>query len=297
MGTNQSRQMRSVFLCACLVAAVVAQDVKPITLFVNNGEGKDSTIAMGSSAGKATMHAKNNEFKLTMNGAEVMSYLPLESNTDNAFTEQVLGTFRMASLAANSIVAEDFEARSDDFPNQNWLAARADTFSNGTDGWRIVPVAVSDGESDNEDLTTTACGGVGQVLGGHCATSYHTIEKTYTNLPNHAEVQITARIHFLDNWDDDTMWMKMGLPGTVEQSPPVWAEEYTWCPQFFTFMCNAGVSTCGQEHYPDKMSRLVTVAMDHSAQDLQVQFGTNIREGTPACEVSYGISHITVEVR
>merc|ERR1712019_229417 len=91
--------------------------------------------------------------------------------------------------------------------------------SNGTDGWRIVPVAVSDGESDNEDLTTTACGGVGQVLGGHCATSYHTIEKTYTNLPNHAEVQITARIHFLDNWDDDTMWMKMGLPGTVEQAP------------------------------------------------------------------------------
>lgn len=280
-----------------LMAVAAAQTVRPITLNVNNGEGKDSTVAMGTSAGKATMHAKNNEFKLTMNGQEVMSYLPLESNTDNAFTEQVLGTFRIASLAANSIVADDFEARNDDFPNQNWLAAKMDTFTNGTDGWSIAPVAVSDGQSDNEDLVTTNCGGMGQVLGGHCATSYHTVEKTYTNLPNHAEVQITARVHFLDNWDDDTMWLKMGLPGTLEQSPPVWAEEYTWCPQFFTFMCNAGVSTCGQGHYPDKMSRLVTVSMDHTAQDLQVQWGSNIREGTPPCEVSYALSHITIEVR
>merc|ERR1711998_33424 len=133
-------------------------------------------------------------------------------------------------FAANSIVAEDFEARSDDFPN-------------------------------------------------------------------HAEIQITARVHFLDNWDDDTMWMKAGSPGTVSVSPPVWAEEYTWCPQFFTFMCNGGVSACGKAHYPDKLSRLVTVSMEHSAPDLTLQFGTNIKAGTPPCEVSYGVSHVTVEVR
>merc|ERR1712048_1297090 len=210
---------------------------------------------------------------------------------------QVLGTMRIGSFAANSIVAEDFEARSDDFPNQNWLAARMDTFTNGTDGWQILPVALSAGSADNEDLGTSKCGGLGEILGGPCKTSYHTIEKTYADLPNHAEIQITARVHFLDNWDDDTMWMKAGSAGTVSVSAPVWAEEYTWCPQFFTFMCNGGVSACGKAHYPDKLSRLVTVSMEHSAPDLTLQFGTNIKPGTPPCEVSYGVSHVTVEVR
>jgi len=284
-------------LLALIAASVVAQEFKPITMSVNNGEGKDSTVSMGTSGGKATLHSKNNEFKVTMNGNEVFAYTPLEQNVDNAFTEQVLGTMRIGSFAANSIVAEDFEARSDDFPNQNWLAARMDTFTNGTDGWQILPVALSAGSADNEDLGTSKCGGLGEILGGPCKTSYHTIEKTYADLPNHAEIQITARVHFLDNWDDDTMWMKAGSPGTVSVSPPVWAEEYTWCPQFFTFMCNGGVSACGKAHYPDKLSRLVTVSMEHSAPDLTLQFGTNIKAGTPPCEVSYGVSHVTVEVR
>merc|ERR1712022_57213 len=222
-------------LLALIAASVVAQEFKPITMSVNNGEGKDSTVSMGTSGGKATLHSKNNEFKVTMNGNEVFAYTPLEQNVDNAFTEQVLGTMRIGSFAANSIVAEDFEARSDDFPNQNWLAARMDTFTNGTDGWQILPVALSAGSADNEDLGTSKCGGLGEILGGPCKTSY------------------------------DTMWMKAGSPGTVSVSPPVWAEEYTWCPQFFTFMCNGGVSACGKAHYPDKLSRLVTVSMEHSA--------------------------------
>merc|ERR1711965_99863 len=221
-----------------------------------------------------------------------MNFMPLETNSDNAFTEQVIGTFRMGSFAANSIIAEDFEARSDDFPNQNWLSVRMDTFNNGTDGWKILPAALTGENADSEDLETSKCGGLGELLGGPCGTSYHTIEKTYSDLPNHAEVQITARVHFIDNWDDDTLWMKAGLPGQTTDSPPVWAEEYTWCPQFFTFMCKGGVSACGKSHYPDKLSRLITISMEHTNPDLTLQFGTTLRLGTPACEVSYGVSHV-----
>jgi len=291
----QYATMLAVALVAAAMGVSTAQE--PMTIFVNNGEGKDSTVTLGGAGGKATMHSKNNEFKLTMNGAEVLGFLPLETNVDNMFTPEVLGTFNIGSFAANSITANDFEARNEESPNQGWLAVASDTFSNGTDGWSIVPVSVNDGAADVADLGTSKCGGAGNILGGPCQTSYHTVEKVYSGLPNHAEIQITARVHFIDNWDDDTMWLKVGQPGTVSSSAPAWAEEYTWCPQFFTFMCSHGVSVCGKGHYPDRMSRLVTVTMQHTTPDLALQFGTDMKTETPPCEASYGVSQITIEVR
>merc|ERR1712226_301411 len=291
------RSMLPTLVVTVLVLANVVNAQAPYTMFVNNGQGKDSTLTLGGAGGKATMHSQNNEFKLTMNNNEVLNFLPLETNVDNAFTPEVLGTMRIGSFAANSIIANDFEARNEESPNQNWLAVAVDTFSNGTDGWSIIPVAVNDDSADVADLVTTQCGGVGKVLGGPCQTSYHTVEKVYKNLPNHAEIQVTARVHFIDNWDDDTMWLKVGQPGLVGSTAPVWAEEYTWCPQFFTFMCQHGVSVCGKGHYPDKMSRLVTVTMQHTSPDVALQFGTDMKTDTPACETSFAVSQVSIEVR
>lgn len=290
-------KMRVAAAVVVLLSVAHAQNFSPMTMTVNNGAGKDSMVVMGTAQGKTTMHSKNNVFQLTMNGNEVFSFTPLESNADNAFTEEVLGTMRISSFAANSISAEDFEARSEEYPNQPWLAAAMDLFHNGTDGWAIKSALLSEEGSDSEDLEVTSCGAYSSVLGGACKTSHHTIEKTYTNLPNHAEIQVTARVHFIDNWDDDTLWVKAGAPGTLETQPPQWQEEYTWCPQFFTFLCNAGIQVCGLDHYPDKLGRLVSFSMEHNTPDLTLQFGTNMNPKTPPCQASYGVSHVTVEVR
>eukprot|EP00298_Acanthocystis_sp_HF-20_P022703 c30798_g1_i1.p1 GENE.c30798_g1_i1~~c30798_g1_i1.p1 ORF type:complete len:276 (-),score=103.53 c30798_g1_i1:45-872(-) len=270
----------SVVLFALLIAGIVAQT--PMSIYVNAGLGKDSTVSLGSGNKQVVMHANNNKFSITSNGKDVLSMTPL-SKDSAAFTPEVLGGFVINSLVAQSIYSDDFEIVNPDAPFQQWLVVDDDTFINGTDGWSA---------QTGPELTTSRCGGL-TVLGGACQTSSQTVSKTY-NLPKHAQVQVTARFHFIDNWDDDTAWMKLS---TANGDSVMWTEQYTWCSQFFTMMCPKGNSACGKEEYPDKLSRLVSVSMDHSDPTLTVSFGTNIPDIVPACEVSYGISSVVIEVR
>jgi hypothetical protein len=267
-------------LLALLVASVLCQS--PMSIFVDNGIGKDSTMSMASGGKKVTMHSKDNKFSITANGKEVLSMTPLSRDTA-AFTPEVIGGFDIDAITTNSLYSDDIEIVNPDAPLQQFLIVHADSFTNGTDGWE---------SSGSSELETSKCGGL-TLLGGACKTSHHKVSKTY-ELPRHAEVQVTARFHFIDNWDDDTAFMTLASGG---EEHTMWTEEYTWCPQFFTMMCAKGHSACGKPEYPDKLSRLVSVSMKHSDPTLTVAFGTNIPEVVPPCEVSYGVSSVVVEVR
>jgi hypothetical protein len=253
-----------------------------MTIFVDAGEGKDSSISFGGSGKKVVMHSKDNVFSITAGANEVLSMKPLARDSA-AFKPEVIGSFQLNSITASSIVAEDFDVVNPDSPLQQWLAVYHDSFTNGTDGWTV---------NTGPPVTTSTCGGV-TLLGGPCQTSSHILSKTF-ELPRHAQVKVTARFHFLDNWDDDTAWMSLS---TSSGQRKMWMEQYSWCSQFFTLMCAEGHSACGQDKYPDKLSRLINVNMDHNEPTLTVQFGTSIGSEIPPCEVSYGVSSVVVEVR
>jgi hypothetical protein len=253
-----------------------------MTIFVDAGEGLDSVVSFGAPGKKVVMHSKDNTFSITANQNEVLSMKPL-SKDSAAFTPEVIGSFQINSITANSIVSNDFEVVNPDAPLQQWLTVFHDSYSNGTDGWTI---------KNGPPLETSTCGGV-TLIGGPCKTSSHVVTKTY-ELPRHAQVQITARFHFIDNWDDDTAWMSLSTPSGQTK---MWLEQYTWCSQFFTMMCAEGHSACGKDKYPDKLSRLISVSMTHSEPTLTIEFGTDIGKEIPPCEVSYGVSSVVVEVR
>jgi len=263
-----------------LVSETVSQS--PMSIFVNAGTGSDSTLSLGSGQKQVVMHAQNNQFSVTTGGNQVLSMTPLAVGSA-AFTPEVIGGFNINSLNAQSIYSDDFEIVNPAAPFQQWLIVEDDTFINGTGGWTV---------NSGPDVTTSTCGGL-SLLGGPCQTSSQTVSKTY-QLPKHAQVQVSARFHFLDNWDDDTAWMQLS---TSSGNAVMWTEQYTWCSQFFTMMCPAGSSACGKDEYPDKLSRLISVNMDHTDPSITVSFGTNIPSEVPACEVSYGISAVVIEVR
>jgi len=203
----------------CVIAQVTAlQPSSPMSIFVNAGTGKDSTISLGSSNKQVTMHSNNNKFSLTTQGAEVLSMTPLSVDSAH-FTPEIIGAFVINSLNAKSIYSKDFEIVNPSAPFQQWLVVDDDMFINGTEGWAA---------NSGPDLQTSQCGAL-SMLGGPCLTSSQTVSKVY-QLPRHAQVQVTARFHFLDNWDDDTAWMSLSA---TNGDATMWTEQYTWCSQFF----------------------------------------------------------------
>eukprot|EP00301_Raphidiophrys_heterophryoidea_P021915 c6196_g1_i1.p1 GENE.c6196_g1_i1~~c6196_g1_i1.p1 ORF type:complete len:291 (-),score=78.55 c6196_g1_i1:63-899(-) len=277
----QGRSML-VFVLVAICCAFVSSTTAPTTIFVDAGVGKDSTLSMGPSGRAVTLHSNENEFSLTANGNQVLKMTPL-SKDSSAFSPAVTGGFSIGQITATNIYSDDFEIVNTDAPLQQWLIVHLDTFANDTNGWDVAT---------GPALEISKCGGV-TMLGGPCKTSNHVVSKTY-ELPQHAEIQVTARVHFLDNWDDDTAFMKLSTAGGEITA---WTEQYTWCPQFFTMMCAKGNSACGKEEYPDRLSKLVSVSVPHQEPTLTIKFGTNIPDIVPPCEVSYGISGVMIEVR
>jgi len=223
----------------------------------------------------------NDVLSLANSNQTVLSISPLvQAGTDSG--EQILGYVEvMGGISANNLYSDIFEIVSAQNQLQNWLVADGgdDTFVNSTLGWATA---------SGKPLTVQQCAGI-SILGGPNSLNSDSISKTY-DLPKHAEVKVTARISFIDNWDDDTAWMK--LDGEF-----MWTEEYNWCPQFFTMMCAKGYNACGKPQYPDKLSRVISVGMPHTAPTLTVEFGTTIPVEVSASEVSFGISSVFIEVR
>jgi len=275
--------MQAAGMLIVLIACHAALAQTPMSIYVDGGDGKDSTISLGTGTKRVVMHSQENAFSITTGGNEILSMKPLAKDSA-AFTPAVTGAFVINSITANSVESDDFEIVNPNAPLQQWLTVFQDNFSNGTNGWQAL---------SGPPIQTSQCGGV-TLIGGPCKTSYHVLSKTY-QLPRHAQVKVTARFHFIDNWDDDTAYMSLST--STGQQANMWQEQYTWCNQFFTMMCSQGYSACGKDKYPDRLSRLINVSMDHKEPTLTIQFGTNIAPEVPPCEVSYGVSSIVVEVR
>lgn len=267
-------------LAVVLVAEGAAAAAADTTIYISNGN-KPTRMVIGEGHHKVKFEAREDRFELQSRNGTLLKMAPNVA-TQSAFTGDIVGIVDIAgNLNVRDVNSADFEVMSADNMLQNWLIAgdADDIFTNGTLGWQT---------SSGRPLSVQKCGGV-YMLGGPHQLNHDEVTKTYT-LPPHREVQVTARVNFVDNWDDDVLFMK--LDGEY-----VWTEEYTWCPQFFTLMCARGHNACGKAEYPDRLSRLVQVSLPHTEPTLTVTFGSNIPPEVPPSEVSYGLSSLTVEVR
>jgi len=126
-------------------------------------------------------------------------------------------------------------------------------------------------------------------LGGHCKFAASKTARRYTTLPPHTRVRITARIHFIDQWNDESVFMMV-------DGNPVWAESHNWCPGFLKWMCmKYGLDSCGRDT-PDRLSVHAQATLSHSTPVLDLSFGSSLPEGTDPCYTSWAIDDVSVEL-
>jgi hypothetical protein len=277
------RMMRFLAILA-LVQAVLAQSGGLMSIYLNPGQNKPATVTLGAGARKMRFSAQGGVLELASANQSVFTMEPTVIG-DGQFADEVIGMVDVkGGMSVTSIFSDDYEILSPENQLQKWLIA-------GSADDPFVDEALGNAgyvSTLGGNLTIQKCAGL-WMLGGPNKLASAEISKTYY-LPKHSEVKVTARYSFVDNWDDDTGYMKI-------DNQVVWTEEYTWCPQFFTFVCPKGHNACGSEFYPDKLSRLISVVVPHSADTITLAFGSTIPGELSPTEVSYGISGVSIEVR
>lgn len=275
-------------LVAVLALAGVAVGLQTqgqvMSIYLNPAASQPATMTLGAGDRKMRFSSQSGTLELSSATQSVFSMEPTVMGEGHIKDEVVGAVDIKGGMSVTSIFSDDYEILSAENQLQKWLIAGNcdDPFvdeSLGNAGYT---------SSLGGNLTIQKCAGL-WMLGGPDKLASAEISKTYF-LPAHSEVKVTARYSFIDNWDDDTGYMKI-------DSEVVWTEEYTWCPQFFTFVCPKGHNACGSEFYPDKLSRLISVSVPHSDDKLTLTFGSTIPGELSPNEVSYGISGVSIEVR
>jgi hypothetical protein len=118
----------------------------------------------------------------------------------------------------------------------------------GVDQWIMISYEDFQGASlgwSKEKYST--CQSDSMFLGGPCNFAGGDTFKTYTDLPPHKSIRITANVHFFDKWEGEQAYLKIN-------DKIAWADSYTWCDKVMQWYCKKyGINACGND-YPDRLS-------------------------------------------
>jgi hypothetical protein len=127
----------------------------------------------------------------------------------------------------------------------------------------------------NNGIST--CTSVTHNNADHFLGSYSNMEAVKTFLlPSHSRLRIKGRVHFIDEWKGEMVYLKMN--GDI-----VWTKNHKWCKKILTTLCeDKGVSVCGNPSFPDTLSVPIDVVVSHSGTKLELAIGSNVKSGDGA---------------
>jgi len=269
------RHLLGLLFAGCAAASDV--EGQAMSVNINPGAGKVAKFTVGDVDTSALTFSSsgNGALSVSHNGRSVITF-DSSNVTVTAAAKNLTGTIRADGdlYVVGTLFADDMDVDSENDMAQ-WSLIYLDLFHETTAGWSLN--------------YTSTCGSPYKILGGHCKTASQELSKTFDKLPEHKQVKVQANYYFIDNWDDDTGWMKI-------DGAWAWTEEYTWCRQTFLMLCTKGKSICGKEEYPDKIGRMIDAAALHTADAVTVTFGTTF-DYADACEASYGVNAVTIWIR
>mmetsp|Transcript_45761 Transcript_45761/g.83826 ORF Transcript_45761/g.83826 Transcript_45761/m.83826 type:complete len:277 (-) Transcript_45761:11-841(-) len=166
-------------------------------------------------------------------------------------------------------------------------------FVEGMPQWALWSLETFDGEEETTEWSLNDRGFCGtphdSFLGGHCRFAASTTARRYANLPEHTKARIRARVHFIDNWNGESVLL-------VADEAPVWSHSHSWCPLFLQWMCTKhGIDSCGRDT-PDLLSVHAEVLVDHNASTLDIAFTSSLPHGTDACYTSWAVDDVSLEL-
>jgi len=124
-----------------------------------------------------------------------------------------------------------------------------------------------------------ACGGYNIVT---TRSNYNHVVFSVNDVPTHTQLRITATVHFVDDWQGETAWMKVN-------------GHYMWTASHDQRGTGSKISICGSDVYPDsRFSQSIDVTFINTDFAIRVEFGDNLEEGA---EAYFGLSSVTVYSR
>lgn len=254
----------SIILSACLISQTAGQRAWGVSLRGGvNGDGSAPTVAFGATPSGATSLVSDlhgTVLELNRRGEAVVS---LGKDLTKFPQTESTGEFSAGmEYSVNSV--------------PQWTLWDLDTFD--------TPESAMWSPNDRGFCSSPD----DHFLGGHCRFAATTTQRTYS-LPAHTRVRVSARVHFIDKWEGDSVSL-------LVHGKPVWSESHNWCPCFLKWMCEKyGVDSCGRDT-PDRLSVKVEAAFPHSGPTLDLAFNSSLAVGTDPCYQSWGVDDVSVEL-
>jgi len=108
------------------------------------------------------------------------------------------------------------------------------------------------------------------------------ITYTYLNLPPHTQVQLQATVHFVDDWQGETAYLKID-------------DEYVWTKSHGQEVIGHPINVCGSPLFGETSFSLpIDVAVWNKNKMLKLEFGTTLEAGVTAY---LGLSSINLYIR
>jgi len=136
----------------------------------------------------------------------------------------------------------------------------------------------------NNEITT--CGGA-YLLGGYCVMSRGQEQKTYSGLPAHTTIRITATWHYIDAWNGETSYLQLNVG-------PSGAQEYVWTDRYDSTMAVNSINICGATYGEGRFAVPIEVYIPHTSDSITVTFGSTVDQDP--CDQSWGISNLSVYI-
>eukprot|EP00466_Bigelowiella_natans_P004838 jgi/Bigna1/135061/aug1.27_g9769 len=108
-----------------------------------------------------------------------------------------------------------------------------------------------------------------------------TFSRTFAIPRHHEMIRLVATVHFVDDWQGETAYLK--VDGSI-----VWTQSHT------ERNSNQLMNICGKVRYPDsKFSVPIDVTIPHSSPSMKVTFGSNLRTD----QALFGLSSLAVYMK
>jgi len=232
-------------------------------LNIHAGDGQAAFVRFGMKTKTYSIGASHRGFYIQRGHHDVMSISP-EGHV----------TVSTEVFSAENLVASSFSLAG----VPQWTMASLDEFSATKPdkaGWFA-------GDTANP---TVKCGGL-EILTGPSGSAkvpnLDSFSKHFENLPKHSQVRIQATVHFIDDWQGETAYMKVN-------NHVVWTDSHDQRASRGQF------NVCGNKHYPEsRFSVPLDITLPHTGSKLKISFGSTLDKTAIA---QFGMSSLTLSLR
>jgi len=279
--------MRSLFLL--LISLILVQ-----TNAQGNASQGDSLASSPSALTMTQLHLKpraGRDAKLILGNGE--KGYTMEVSGDGTFEvlhheNTVLRASHAEGLVVGNLVSDTITAKHfilDGIPQ--WKLISLETFASP----QVATNAVTPGKVTLGQCPTCLTGGWSNDQTIQCSSllsilsldpQNHTLAKIF-KLGHHDQLRITATVHFIDDWQGETAYLKVD-------------NEYLWTETVDQENGAGKLDVCGSSNYPEtRFSVPIDITIPHHQSQVSLLFGATIEEG--AEDTYFGISNLALYTR